>query len=109
MKSARSEIIRMKINVHPIHQELISRILKSDETSHWLKDAIKTLFNRDIVDSIWLKDAIKTLFNRDIVDSINDVELLLSLLNKELNAYQDYKTFYTNGKPRLIPKSELNS
>ena len=81
----------MKINVHPIHQELISRILKSDETSRWLKDAIKTLFNRDIV------------------DSINDVELLLSLLNKELNAYQDYKTFYTNGKPRLIPKSELNS
>jgi len=91
MKSARSEIIRMKINVHPIHQELISRILKSDETSHWLKDAIKTLFNRDIV------------------DSIHDVELLLSLLNKELNAYQDYKTFYINGKPRSIPISELNS
>ena len=59
-----------QVQVHPNNQELINRILESDETSYWLKDAIKTLFNRDIV------------------DAVNDVELLLNLLNKELDSYK---------------------
>ena len=35
----------------------------------------------DATTSHWLRDAIKSLENRDIVDALNDVEILLESLN----------------------------
>tara|TARA_R110000744_G_scaffold26147_12_gene64526 strand:+ start:672 stop:851 length:180 start_codon:yes stop_codon:yes gene_type:complete len=38
----------------------------------------------ETVMSYWLRDAIKSLESRDIVDAINDVEILLGSLNVRL-------------------------
>lgn len=43
---------------------------------------------KDPSTSFWLKDAIKTLSNRDIVDAVNDAEILASLMKDRLNSIQ---------------------
>lgn len=48
---------------------LMGRVLASDETSYWLKDAIKSSLERDIVDAVL------------------DVEVLLTILNNEINNF----------------------
>jgi hypothetical protein len=43
------------------------------------------LMNSDCT-SFWLKDALKASLNRDILDAIRDAEILADLLTREFNA-----------------------
>ena len=63
------------------------------------KDLVSRI-EADFAASYWLKGAVRSAMNRDILDALNDAETLVTVLRTRLNEVLPKRTWQGAGAPR---------